>query len=326
MSDKSASEAMTRAVERARSLLFPARMEKWLSLGFIAFIAALGESGGSYSFRWPFPSGSGSGGSSPSSKSTTPEKLFHETWREGSVWIQEHLVLVVALGTLVLVFGLGLGLGLSWLSSRGKLIFVESVIHDRYQVKEPWQRLREPAWDLFKFRFALAMLVFLALILAFGVGALVAFDELKTGDLGGKSIAGGLAVAGILSVTVFPLGLISILLDDFVIPVFYLRGGTLGSAWALVRSEVLAGNAGALLLFYLLKIVMGMGFVLVATLTACLTCCVAALPYVSSVVLLPAHVFFRCYSLYFLEQLGIAVFPQQPPAAAYPSYPNRFGS
>jgi len=36
----------------------------------------------------------------------------------------------------------------------------------------------------------------------------------------------------------------------------------------------------------------------------CLTCCVALLPYVSSVVFLPVHVFFRSYSLCFLEQFG----------------------
>jgi hypothetical protein len=36
----------------------------------------------------------------------------------------------------------------------------------------------------------------------------------------------------------------------------------------------------------------------------CLTCCLALLPYLSSVVFLPIHVFFRCYSLKFLEQFG----------------------
>jgi hypothetical protein len=323
MSDKSPSAAMTAAIERARAQLFPARMEKWLALGFIAFLAGLGEGGGSYSFRWPFPSGSGSG---PFGKSTTPDRSFTEIWREGLVWIQDHFGLVLGLAGGLLLVGLGLGLLLSWLSSRGKLLFVESVIHDRYQVKEPWQRLREPAWSVFKFRVALALLVFLSLLIAFGVGGLIALDELKTGEFGAKSLAGGLAMGAILSVTLFPLGLVSMLLDDFVIPVFYLRGGTLGSAWSTVRAEVLAQNAGPVLLFYLLKFVLGVGFVLLATLTACLTCCVAALPYLSSVALLPAHVFFRSYSLYFLEELGIAVFPPKPSTPEWPNYPQRFGA
>ena len=37
---------------------------------------------------------------------------------------------------------------------------------------------------------------------------------------------------------------------------------------------------------------------------SCLTCCVAGLPYVGSVVFLPIYVFFRGYSLYFLAQCG----------------------
>ena len=115
-------------------------------------------------------------------------------------------------------------------------------------------------------------------------------------------------------------------LDDFVIPVFYLRGGTLRAAWATVRSEVLATNAGPVVIFFLLKILLGVGFVLLGTLTACLTCCIAALPYLSSVALLPAHVFFRAYSLYFLEELGLSVFPPKPPVETYAHYPQRFGS
>jgi hypothetical protein len=36
----------------------------------------------------------------------------------------------------------------------------------------------------------------------------------------------------------------------------------------------------------------------------CLTCCLAAIPYLGSVILLPLLVFDRAYPLYFLEQFG----------------------
>ena len=85
---------------------------------------------------------------------------------------------------------------------------------------------------------------------------------------------------------------------------------------------MLADNLGPLLLFYLLKVVMGVGFLILGMLTACLTCCLAALPYLSSVALLPAHVFFRSYSLYFLEELGVRVFPAPPPPFEAFSYPR----
>lgn len=323
MSGKSPTQAMTRAIDRARESLFPARMEKWLALGFIAFLAGLGEGGGGYGFNWPFsgksggPFGSGGGG-----KSATPEPDFTETWREGVGWIQDHLALVIALGGVVLVLGFGLGLVLTWLSSRGKLMFVESVIHDRYQVKEPWARLRAPAWAIFKFRVLLAVVSLLLVLTALGVGFAIAIEELRTGNFGSKSLLGALVCGGVALFTFTPLVLISALLEDFAIPVFYLRGGTLSEAWATVRRDVLAGNLGPLLVFYLLKVVLGVGTLILGMLAACLTCCVAALPYLSSVALLPAHVFFRSYSLYFLEELGVAVFPARPPPFEAFGYPR----
>jgi hypothetical protein len=324
MSDKSPSQAMTRAIERTRELLFPARMEKWLALGFIAFLAGLGEGGGSYNYRFPFPGGSGSGGAG---KGTPTDKAFADIWRQALAFIQAHLTLVIAGASGVVLFAFALGLVLTWLSSRGKLMFVEAVVHDRYQVKEPWKRLREPAWVVFKFRVALGLVMLLATLLALGAGALVAFDELRTGHFGAKSAIGFAASAGVVSVTLVPLALVSAFLEDFVLPVFYLRGGTLRGAWATVRSDVLASNAGAVFLFYLLKALLFVGFMLLSVLTACLTCCIAALPYLSSVALLPGHVFFRAYSLYFLEELGISVFPPKPPVTeSYAHYPQRFGS
>ena len=43
---------------------------------------------------------------------------------------------------------------------------------------------------------------------------------------------------------------------------------------------------------------------LLILLGCCFTCCVALLPYLSSVAFLPIFVFFRCYSLGFLAQFG----------------------
>jgi len=38
-----------------------------------------------------------------------------------------------------------------------------------------------------------------------------------------------------------------------------------------------------------------------ALLVFCLTCCLAALPHLGTVILLPALVFMRCYTRYFME-------------------------
>ncbi len=57
-------------------------------------------------------------------------------------------------------------------------------------------------------------------------------------------------------------------------------------------------------LYFLFKILLGLGLVLISCVVTCLTCCIAALPYIGAVILLPAHVFRRCYSIGFLSQFG----------------------
>jgi hypothetical protein len=59
---------------------------------------------------------------------------------------------------------------------------------------------------------------------------------------------------------------------------------------------------GGILLLGLL--VLWIPAILLAIAIICLTCCVALLPYLNSVALLPISVFFRCDSLCFLEQFG----------------------
>jgi hypothetical protein len=74
-----------------------------------------------------------------------------------------------------------------------------------------------------------------------------------------------------------------------------------------------------------MKIVLGMVVGFFAVALTCLTCCIVAIPYVGSVILLPLTVFMQAYPLYFIEQFGPTwnVFsPAKPPplkdTAPYP--------
>jgi hypothetical protein len=89
-------------------------------------------------------------------------------------------------------------------------------------------------------------------------------------------------------------------------------------AWQACRAEVLAGHVGGLILFYLLRAVLAAGVAFAAAVLTCLTCCLVTVPYLGTVILLPAHVCSRAYALCYLEQLGIPIFPAPEPSwAAY---------
>ena len=123
------------------------------------------------------------------------------------------------------------------------------------------------------------------------------------------------------------LALLKALLRDFVVPIMYKRDLSAMEAFRVFRHGILPGRVLPLVLFYLMALVMGLAAAVLVILATCMTCCIAALPYISSVVFLPVFIFFRCYSLYFLEQVGTEWRiigrpeggpPPNPPAAATP--------
>jgi hypothetical protein len=54
----------------------------------------------------------------------------------------------------------------------------------------------------------------------------------------------------------------------------------------------------------LFGIVLFLAFLLIGTVFTCLTCCIAGLPYISSVAFLPALVWLLAFKLLFLRQFG----------------------
>jgi hypothetical protein len=57
-------------------------------------------------------------------------------------------------------------------------------------------------------------------------------------------------------------------------------------------------------LYCLFWIVLALATVVVTCLATCATCCIAAIPYVGTVILLPIFVLLRSFSLLFLRQFG----------------------
>jgi hypothetical protein len=104
-------------------------------------------------------------------------------------------------------------------------------------------------------------------------------------------------------VVAFALTLLEMVINDFVVPLMYLRSNRVGAAWREFWGLFLA-RPGAFILYVLVKIVMAVVLALIGFIACCLTCCIVLLPYIGTVVLLPIHVFRQAYPLYFLGQFG----------------------
>ena len=274
-----------------RMLFKPFDIRKWFVLGFCAWLAQLSEGRG-VNFN--------PGGWRPGGRGGNGPRPFGPVLE----WGREHIGLVILLAVVVFLVMVAVGLVILWLSSRGKFMFVDGVVRNRGAVVEPWHRFRALGDSLFWFRLVLGAggLMVLALIVAGGVG--IAWPDIRAEEFGGSALAALLVSVLLFSLAILCLGLIAAVLEDFVVPVMYVRGVRTLAAWGGFRRELLPGRFWTFVLFYLMKFILGIGVVVIAMLATCLTCCLAALPYLGTVILLPVFVFMRLYSLHFLEQFG----------------------
>jgi hypothetical protein len=292
-------DAIAPAIARTKWILFqPFDLGKWMGLGFCAFLVQLAQGGGGgMSFPGPgggFGGGPGGGGGPGPNQGADPV----------AEWFRERLVIIIVVAVAVVLVLLAIGLVLSWVGSRGNFMFLDGVIHNRGAVVAPWREYRREGNSLFLFRVCLGIAALVVLVLIVGLCVLVALPDIQAREFGGfavGAIALGIALffPYILSLTV-----VTIVLSDFIVPIMYLRRITATAAWGEFFQSMLAGNKLHFLLYLVMKFLISwmLGFLALAAM--CLTCCVAMIPYIGSVILLPLTVFGQLYPLYFIEQFG----------------------
>lgn len=189
-----------------------------------------------------------------------------------------------------------------WLRCHGAFMLLDNLAHQRALVRQPWREFAGPALSLLGLRLAVTGTSLLALAGQGGAGAWLLWNDVQAEQLTGNS---ALVIAGLgtsLAVTLLAWAVAATVVADLAFPIMYAR--RCGSLHALrlairaVRAQPLA-SLGYLILRWLA------GFVVatVTMLASCLTCYMAALPFIGTVLLLPIPVFLTGYAACFVEQL-----------------------
>jgi hypothetical protein len=296
----SVTDAARDAIDHTRRQLFPIRVEKWLVLGFLAFLDQCGRT----------LNGGGGGGGGDGPGGGWPGRGFGEEVTEAvntaTAWLSAHAVEV----TLGAIFGLvAIALimaGVLWINSRGTFMYLDNVASGRAEISRPWSQHAAPAQSYFGWRFGIGLAMVFVFLFGAGLVAVAAVAFVRgrlEGAAGGAAALALLPVLLLLALALPLLALASVALRDFVAPLQLATGLRCGQA-ARVLESLVTQHPGAFVIYLLLKMVFSVGLGLVIFVGGCLTCCIGFLPVVMQVLFQPLFHFERSWSLFLLRQMG----------------------
>jgi hypothetical protein len=294
-----------------KNLFQPFDLKKWFIIGFGVFLAELTD----------FGNKSSSSGWDDDGDTEFGEilELPSQAWE----WLMghPHWTTLITLGIIAIIAIIIL---LTWLSSRGKFIFLDNVVHERALFRQPWQNYKQLANSLFYWRlgFSIVFLITVGIILVSTYTKIYEMyhDFASNSEMIWTAVYSG----GILLVLLIISGYVSLFLTDFVVPIMYKNNINTWIAFShfiplLSQKLPYFLIYGIFILFlYILVFVVIIAFSLA---TCCIGFVLLVIPYIGSVITLPISYTFRALSLEFLEQFGpdFKIFPDTETAVADPN-------
>lgn len=291
-----------------RMLFRPARGSFWFTLGFAAFLSEY--------LSWGIGRGRLGGDVRPGpGPSVMPAEVL------GSILDFLRNPIITAIVIWVAILALAAYVLITWISSRGRFVFLDNVAHERAAIVEPWRRFKRLGDSLFVWRLvvnALLLLIIGAIAAPFlvAIAAMIRTDSFRPTDL-----LALLPLPLMLLPVAIVAGYVHLFRTSFVEPIMYRDDLGVMAAWGrfvalFVRRPLpflLYGLYVLVLLSVALAMVIAFG---VATLTVGFL--LLATPYIGSVVLLPLEVVARALGPEFLAQFGAEYVALGAPLAPVP--------
>jgi hypothetical protein len=271
------------AIELTKKILFqPFDLRKWCVMGFAAFLATMG---GGFNFNFNL------GGTH---HERAEFRSLIEKLQEIPPWI------LVMGGASIAFIILAIVVVFAWLRARGRFMFIDGVVKNRGAIAEPWREFKKEGNSLFLFSLLISCVFLIAgglLALPFMLPIVRGVTVLHLHDV--------YLVSMILlwAIVVFLFVMAWAILLHFMVPIMYRRRCRAGEALPVALS-LIASYPGEIVLYCLFWILLFIGAAMTGCIATCATCCLALIPYVGTVILLPLFVCLRAFSLLFLQQFG----------------------
>lgn len=271
------------AFELMKKILFrPFDLKKWFVVGFAAWLSNLGS--GNYNFRF----------NQNDWKDIPWFQDFKNTIGQIPHWMlwSGLAAIIVLVITLMIVF--------AWLRARGRFMFVDCIVKNRGAIAEPWREFREQGNSYF----LLALLAGFIITVIAGISSLPFILPIVRGVT--FLHLHDVYLISMIALWVFILVLLILtwsLISHFMVAVMYRRRCRAGEAFRAAFS-LIANYPGEITVYCLFWIVLGIASAIAACATILVTCCIALLPYIGTVILLPVFVCLRAFGLRFIRQFG----------------------
>ena len=272
------------AFEVMKKILFqPFDLKKWFVIGFAAWLSNLGG-GGNYNFNYR--------------NADWKDIPFVQDLRDTLHQIP-HSLLVFCVVVFVLTI-LALIVVFAWLRARGRFMFVDCIVKNRGAIAEPWREFRKQGNSYFLFALLVGLIIGIIVIataLPFVVPVIRSGTRPHLHDV---YLLCTIVLWGVVLVLII---LAWTLISHFMVAVMYRRRCRAGEAFRISISLV-RDYPGEITLYCLSWIALAIAVGVTSCVLILATCCIALLPYIGTVILLPIFVLLRTFGLRFIGQFG----------------------
>jgi hypothetical protein len=187
----------------------------------------------------------------------------------------------------------------AWLRARGRFIFVDCVVRNRAAIVGPWKEFRAEGNSFFLFSLLVVLVVVPVIVIA-GLVLIVPFIPGRDQTEPSVGFWIGISLTAFISVCLI---FVWALITQLMVPIMYRQRCRARVAFARAVGLV-SSHPGPILLYVLFFMLLAVAMVTISCAVTCATCCIAAIPYIGTVILLPIPVTLGAFSLLFLRQFG----------------------
>ncbi|MFA5794231.1 MAG: hypothetical protein WC980_04105 [Candidatus Brocadiia bacterium] len=314
--------AVNLAMAHMAAVLFkPFNPVRWLKFGVIGFLVYMGQGGFNINVPWQ-------GDTNKWAASGPPD--FNHIFQ----WCKDNMAIIIAVAAAIVLLITVVWIVWLYLSSRFSFVLIDGVVKKDLRIREYYRARRAEGWSYFLWRMGF-LGVILPVVLIAAVPAAVAIFFII------KQFSVGLLLLVIASILFFLAVLIlsaivGMLTDDFVLPIMTLFGLKSMKAWGVLWS-LIKSDTKSFIYYLLVKLLMAICAAIAAITVSCLIMALAMLPglailglitlaqstpllyiiivplalvlmvffgLLTQTVFAPITVFFRSFSLLFLEGFG----------------------